>query len=304
MAVISYSMSNIRQETIMKTITGIYSAPRGHWVGDGFPVRSLFTYDRMGAHHVTPFLMLDYAGPREFAPTTHPRGVGAHPHRGFETVTIVYDGEVAHRDSTGGGGVISKGDVQWMTAGDGIIHEEYHSPAFTERGGRFEVVQLWVNLRAADKSAPAAYQSIRAADIPSHDLADDAGSLNVIAGDYAGNTGPARTFSPINVWDLRLRSGGATTLDVPDGHTTMVVVLSGTVQINGAKVARDAELVIFEREGNEIALEANNEAKLLVLTGEPIDEPVVGHGPFVMNSAEEIEDSIRGFRAGRFGKAS
>lgn len=288
----------------MKTITGIYSAPLGHWVGDGFPVRSLFNYDRMGAHHITPFLMLDYAGPREFAPTKKARGVGAHPHRGFETVTIVYDGEVAHRDSTGGGGVIGKGDVQWMTAGDGIIHEEFHSPEFTERGGRFEMVQLWVNLRAADKTAPAAYQSIRAADIPRHDLADNAGSLNVIAGDYAGHTGPASTFTPINVWDLRLRRGGATTLDVPEGHTALLVVLDGTVQINGAKVARDAQLVMFSRQGTELVLEANNDAKLLVLTGEPIDEPVVGHGPFVMNSTEEIEDSIRGFQAGHFGQAS
>lgn len=304
MAGINYWMPTIRQETIMKNITGLYSAPRGHWVGDGFPVRSLFTYDRMGAHHVTPFLMLDYAGPRDFAPAKNTRGVGAHPHRGFETVTIVYDGEVAHRDSTGSGGVIGKGDVQWMTAGDGIIHEEFHSPEFTERGGRFEMVQLWVNLRAADKAAPAAYQSIRAADIPSHDLADNAGSLSVIAGEYAGHAGPARTFSPINAWDLRLNRGGTTTLDVPAGHTTMLVVLSGTVQINGTKVAREAELVIFEREGTDITLEANNDAKLLVLTGEPINEPVVGHGPFVMNTEDEIRDSIAGFQNGTFGKAS
>jgi redox-sensitive bicupin YhaK (pirin superfamily) len=285
----------------MKTITGIYSAPHGHWVGNGFPVRSLFTYDRMGAHHVTPFLMLDYAGPKDFTPATKPRGVGAHPHRGFETVTIVYDGEVAHRDSSGGGGVIGKGDVQWMTAGNGI---EFHSPAFTESGGRLEMVQLWVNLRAADKSADPAYQTIKAADIARVDLADEAGELNVIAGSYDGQDGPARTFSPINVWDLRLNRNGATTLAVPAGHTTMVVVLSGTVQVDGSKVVRDAELVMFERAGTEIALEANNDAKLLVLTGEPIDEPVVGHGPFVMNTAEEIRESIAAFQAGAFEKAS
>ncbi len=285
----------------MKTITGIYSAPHGHWVGNGFPVRSLFTYDRMGAHHVTPFLMLDYAGPKDFTPATKPRGVGAHPHRGFETVTIVYDGEVAHRDSSGGGGVIGKGDVQWMTAGNGI---EFHSPAFTESGGRLEMVQLWVNLRAADKSADPAYQTIKAADIARVDLADEAGELNVIAGSYDGQDGPARTFSPINVWDLRLNRNGATTLAVPAGHTTMVVVLRGTVQVDGSKVVRDAELVMFERAGTEIALEANNDAKLLVLTGEPIDEPVVGHGPFVMNTAEEIRESIAAFQAGAFEKAS
>lgn len=288
----------------MKNITGVYSAPRGHWVGDGFPVRSLFTYDRMGAHHVTPFLMLDYAGPRDFTPAAKPRGVGAHPHRGFETVTIVYDGEVEHRDSSGAGGVIGKGDVQWMTAGDGIVHEEFHSPDYTHTGGRFEMVQLWVNLAAADKVVEPSYQSILATDIPSVKLADNAGCVKVIAGDYLGHKGPARTFSPINVWDLRLNRDGAANLEVPDGHTAMVVVLSGTVQINDAKVARDAELVIFEREGTEITLEVNNDAKLLVLTGEPIDEPVVGHGPFVMNTEDEIHDSIAGFRNGTLGKAS
>lgn len=285
----------------MKEITGIYSAPRAHWVGNGFPVRSLFTYDRLGAHHVTPFLMLDYAGPRDFTPAVKPRGVGAHPHRGFETVTIVYDGEVEHRDSTGNGGIIGSGDVQWMTAGNGIVHEEFHSPAFTERGGRFEVVQLWVNLAAANKSAPPAYQSLKAAEIPRLELAEGAGHLAVIAGEFTGTSGPARTFSPINVWDLRLNRGGFTTLSVPEGHTTLIVVLSGTVQLNGTKIARDAELALFAREGSEIAVEANNDAKLLVLTGEPIDEPVVGYGPFVMNTSEEIEDSMRRFQAGEFG---
>ncbi|WP_110657640.1 pirin family protein [Salinicola halimionae] len=288
----------------MKNITGIYSAPRAHWVGNGFPVRSLFTYDRMGAHHVTPFLMLDYAGPKDFTPAIKPRGVGAHPHRGFETVTIVYEGEVEHKDSTGNGGIISPGDVQWMTAGNGIVHEEFHSPAFTERGGRFEVVQLWVNLAAANKSAPPGYQSLKASEIPRVALADDAGHLAVIAGEYAGANGPAQTFSPINVWDLRLNQGGSTTLSVPEGHTTMIVVLNGTVQLNGTKVARDAELALFERAGREIVIEANDEAnnaaKLLVLTGEPINEPVVGYGPFVMNSSEEIEESMRQFQAGQF----
>lgn len=288
----------------MKTITGVYSAPSGHWVGDGFPVRSLFTYDRMGAQHVSPFLMLDYAGPRDFAPAARPRGVGEHPHRGFETVTIVYDGEVAHRDSSGGGGVIGKGDVQWMTAGAGILHEEFHSPAFTQSGGRFEMVQLWVNLRAADKSADPGYQAIKAADIPRVELPDDAGQLGVIAGNHAGRDGPATTFSPINVWDLRLHRDKAVTLAVPEGHTTLVVVLNGTVMVNESKVVRDAELVCFERAGSEIRLQANNDAKLLVLSGEPIDEPVVGHGPFVMNTADEIRAAMTDFQSGRFGKAS
>src|SRR5699024_1554912 len=213
----SMHLYSIMKESAMKTITSVYSAPNGHWVGDGFPVRSLFTYDRMGAEHVTPFLMLDYAGPRDFEPATRPRGVGQHPHRGFETVTIVYDGEVAHKDSSGGGGTIGKGDVQWMTAGAGIIHEEFHSEAFTQDGGRFEVVQLWVNLPAADKSAAPAYQTIRAADIAQVALPGDAGEINVIAGAYDGAQGPARTFTPINVWDVRLRRDGAASIEVPEG---------------------------------------------------------------------------------------
>ncbi len=288
----------------MKTISATYSPPHAHWVGDGFPVRSLFSYDRMGPEHISPFLMLDYAGPRDFAPTGKPRGVGQHPHRGFETVTIVYDGEVAHRDSSGGGGVIGKGDVQWMTAGKGIIHEEFHSPEFSQKGGRLEMVQLWVNLRAADKLVEPRYQSIKAADIARVELADNAGEVNVIAGSYQAHKGPAQTFSPINVWDVRLHRDKSVTLNVPEGHTTMLVVLNGTVQVNESKTVRDAELVCFERSGSDIRLEANTDTKLLLLTGEPIDEPVVGHGPFVMNSAEEIRDSIAGFQSGRFGKVS
>lgn len=288
----------------MKNITATYSAPRGHWVGNGFPVRSLFTYDRMGPHHVTPFLMLDYAGPYDFTPASEPRGVGAHPHRGFETVTIVYDGEVEHRDSAGGGGVIRKGDVQWMTAGNGIVHEEFHSPDYSRSGGPFEMVQLWVNLRAADKPVEPSYQSIRAKDIPTVELEDHAGLVNVIAGEFSGHSGPAKTFSPINVWDLRLNPNGAATLEMPEGHTAMVVVLSGTVQVNDSRILRDADLAVFDRAGSGVRLESNGHAKVLVLTGEPINEPVVGHGPFVMNSAEEIQESIAGFRSGCWGRAS
>lgn len=283
----------------MKKLLDVYAPPPRHWVGDGFPVRSLFSYDRMGAERISPFLLLDYAGPQDFAPANTPRGVGAHPHRGFETVTIVYDGEVRHRDSGGGGGTIGKGDVQWMTAGKGIVHEEFHSESFTRSGGRFEVVQLWVNLGAGNKLAPAAYQPIRAADIPAVPLPDAAGSVQVIAGAHAGVAGPARTFSPINVWDVRLRRDGVARLEVPDGHTALLVVLSGTVQINGNHILRNAEVALFERRGTDMELEANNDAKLLVLTGEPIDEPVVGYGPFVMNTADEIRQAIDDFQNGR-----
>ncbi|WP_435105147.1 pirin family protein [Arhodomonas sp. AD133] len=285
----------------MKRIQGVYSAPRGHWVGDGFPVRSLFTYDRMGAEHITPFLLLDHAGPFDFTPATRPRGVGAHPHRGFETVTLVYEGELEHRDSTGSGGRIGEGDVQWMTAGAGIVHEEFHSRAFTERGGTLEMVQLWVNLPARDKSAPAAYQTLLDAEIPSVPTDGSAGRVRVVAGDYRGSQGPASTFTPINMWDVRLKAGGDAALAVPDGHTTLLVVLRGTVLVNGDEIVRDGSVVCFERYGDELHVAANSDAKLLLLSGEPINEPVVGHGPFVMNSLQEIHHAVTDFQRGKYG---
>ena len=285
----------------MKKILGIYSAPRGHWVGDGFPVRSLFSYDNLG-QHLSPFLMLDYAGPAQFAPASRKRGVGVHPHRGFETVTIVYQGEVDHRDSTGAGGHIGPGDVQWMTAASGILHEEFHSEAFTRNGGTLEMVQLWVNLPAKDKKADPGYQTLLDKDIPSVALADDAGRVRVIAGEFDGYRGPANTFTPIDVWDVRLNQGHSSRMQVPDGHTLALVVLKGTVQINGDAVAREAQLVQFERDGSEIVIEANSDATLLLLSGEPIDEPVVGYGPFVMNTQAEIAQAINDFNSGKFGR--
>ena len=284
----------------MRNILGVYSAPRPHWVGDGFPVRTMLSHHDQGAH-ISPFIMLDYAGPAEFEPTTRRRGVGAHPHKGFETVTIVYSGEVEHRDSTGAGGVIGPGDVQWMTAANGIVHEEFHSPAFARKGGAFEMVQLWVNLPKKDKSAPAGYQNILNADIPDVALADGAGRLRVIAGNFGPARGPARTFTPINIWDVRLTAGKSVNLDVPEGHTLQVLVLSGTVEIDGATLARSAQTVILGRTGGGVAIEANGDAKLLVLSGEPIDEPVVAHGPFVMNTEAEIHQAMSDFRAGKFG---
>ena len=202
----------------MKKILGRFGNPNMHWVGDGFPVRSLFSYNSQG-QAISPFLLLDYAGPRNFDPSTSQRGVGQHPHRGFETVTIVYDGVVAHRDSTGQGGLIGPGDVQWMTAAGGIIHEEFHSPAFSKTGGPFRMVQLWVNLPAKDKMATPGYQSIQDADIPSVDLPDGAGKVRVIAGDYDDAKGPARTFTPVNVWDMRLKSDASIELDLPTAIT-------------------------------------------------------------------------------------
>lgn len=280
----------------MKKIAGLYSAPRQHWVGDGFPVRSLFSYDSMG-RHVSPFLLLDYAGPANFEPSDTPRGVGRHPHRGFETVTIVYEGEVAHQDSTGAGGIIGPGDVQWMTAGAGIIHEEFHSPDFTRRGGPLEMVQLWVNLPARDKRAAPGYQHLAKTDIPVVELADGAGHLRVIAGEYAGHSGPARTFTPINVWDLKLRAGADLELTVPEGHTLALVVLHGLIRANGSQPVREAQMALYHREGSSFSIAAEADATVLLLAGEPIDEPIAGYGPFVMNTKDEIREAIDDFRS-------
>ena len=285
----------------MKKILGIHRSPHAHWVGDGFPVRSLFTYDDL-ARQISPFLLLDYAGPHDFTPTRDRRGVGQHPHRGFETVTIVYQGELEHRDSTGAGGLIGPGDVQWMTAANGIIHEEFHSPAFARTGGTLEMVQLWVNLPARDKRAAAGYQTLLATDIPVVALDDQRGSLRVIAGEFQGHQGPARTFTAMDVWDLRLNAQATLQLPVAAGRNAALVVLRGTVRVNGEREAGPASLVLLERGGEDVVLEALEGASVLLLSGEPIDEPIVGYGPFVMNNQAEIAESFDDFHAGRFGQ--
>ena len=286
----------------MKKVLEVAGAPGRHWVGNGFPVHGMFAYSGPGVAERSPFLLLDYAAPTQFEPTRERRGVGQHPHRGFETVTIVYAGEVEHRDSTGNGGIIGKGDVQWMTAAGGILHEEFHSPAYAAKGGPFEMVQLWVNLPAKDKLAQAGYQGIVDAQIPAVALPAEAGTLRVIAGDYAGHPGPARTFSPMNVWDIRMTAGKRVELPQPEGWSTLIVVLDGTVQINGEAVLRAAQLATLSTAGSGVMVEANSNAKLLLLAGEPIDEPVVGHGPFVMNSQQEIIQAIADFNSGKFGQ--
>lgn len=285
----------------MKKILGIYSNPKPHWVGDGFPVRSLFSYDSLG-QHISPFLLLDYAAPHDFAPSHQRRGVGQHPHRGFETVTIVYQGELEHRDSTGSGGLIGPGDVQWMTAAKGILHEEFHSTAFTQKGGTLEMVQLWVNLPARDKLAAPGYQTILSQDIPLIPLAEGAGSLRLIAGAFAGQQGPARTFTAMDVWDIRLNAGKPLALPLVEGRNTALIVLRGSVQLNGGQLLSEAQMALLDPAGAELLLEANSQAVVLLLSGEPIDEPVVGYGPFVMNSEAEIAQAIKDFHSGEFGQ--
>jgi len=284
-----------------KKLIAIERSSGTHWVGDGFPVRSVFGYNDLG-RELSPFLLLDYAPPTRFEPTGQKRGVGAHPHRGFETVTVVYQGELEHRDSSGGGGRIGAGDVQWMTAGGGIIHEEFHSGDFARQGGTLQMAQLWVNLRARDKEARPGYQTLLKEEIPSVALADGAGNVRVIAGEYGGHKGPASTFTPINLWDLSLRAGKSAELPLPDGHTTAVLVVAGEVTVSDEQKAAEGDLVIFHRAGNAVALKANNDSKLLVMAGEPIAEPIVGMGPFVMNSREQIVQAFSDFQSGRMGK--
>ncbi|MEB8290679.1 pirin family protein [Klebsiella michiganensis] len=285
----------------MKQITGIYTAPSQHWVGDGFPVRSMFSYQTHG-EQLSPFLLLDYAGPHHFPAGTGKRGVGEHPHRGFETVTVVYSGEVEHRDSTGRGGVIGPGDVQWMTAGAGILHEEFHSPEFTRTGGELKMIQLWVNLPAKDKMTQPGYQSITADVIPDVELPNNAGHMRVIAGRYEDIVGPAHTFSPLNVWDLQLNQSQEITLRQPAGWSTALVVLEGEVVVNGEGSAREGQLVVLSQKGEALHLSASSNAKVLLMAGEPLQEPIVGYGPFVMNTKAQIAEAVRDFNSGRFGQ--
>ena len=288
--------------TIPKRILDIRSAPGRHWVGDGLPVHNLFGYNGPGVAERSPFLMLDYGAPYDFGPTTQQLGVGQHPHRGFETVTVVYSGELAHRDNAGGGGTIGPGDVQWMTAGGGIIHEEFHSPGFARTGGTLEMAQLWVNLPAKDKMTPPGYQPITAAQIPVVELPEGAGRVRVIAGQWSTAQGPARTFSPITMLDVALAAGRTAELPQPEGWTTLVVVASGSASVNGAEPVTGPAVVTLSTAGEGVTVQAESDAKLLLLSGEPIDEPVVGYGPFVMNSQQQIVQAINDFNSGRFGQ--
>ena len=293
----------MNKDKSVKNLRSIQRNADRHWVGDGFPVRSLFSYPSLGSV-LSPFLLLDYAGPTEFPPTEARLGVGEHPHRGFETVTIVYEGEVEHRDSSGGGGSIGPGDVQWMTAASGLVHEEFHGRHFAKRGGKFEMVQLWVNLPAKDKMSPPHYQDILSSQIPVVNLPDSQGTVRVIAGEFAGAKGPAKTFTPIHVWDMRLASDQRTELAVPDGWTTALVVLKGTLHVNGSKPVGAAEVGVFDRAGESICIDSVSGVTALLLSGEPIDEPIVGSGPFVMNTPQEIRQAMADYQSGKMGHLS
>jgi hypothetical protein len=285
----------------MKNVLSIHRPGEFHWVGNGFPVHSVFSYQDLGSE-LTPFLLLDHAGPADFDPTGEERGVGWHPHRGFETVTVVYDGEVDHEDTSGGGGSIGPGDVQWMTAGAGILHKEMHGADFARRGGRFEMLQLWVNLPAKSKMATPTYQTLLDRDIPAVALPEGGGSVRVIAGEFGGAKGPADTFTPINLLDVRLRAGHRARLSLGDGHTAALYVLKGELAVNGSESAAERELVVFQRNGHEVEIEAKSDATVFVMNGRPIDEPISGYGPFVMNTQQEIRQAIVDYNSGRMGK--
>lgn len=284
----------------LRDIAGIYRAPGLHWVGDGFRVAGYFSAIPDVVRRMDPFLLLDYHPAHNYAPTERPRGVGVHPHRGFETVTLAWQGSVAHHDSAGGGGVIGPGDVQWMTAASGVLHKEYHEKGYARRGGPFQMAQLWVNLPRAHKMAAPRYQGLRAEQMGLVTLPDGAGSVRIVAGEYQGVQGPAKTFTPINVFDVRLNAQGRVELTLPRQHNAGLLVMKGDIAVNGA-AATLHDFVLFQNAGERVLIEAASEAQLLVLSGEPIAEPVVQYGPFVMNSEREIRQAFADFSSGKFG---
>ena len=289
------------QSKKQRTIEGVYRPPSLHWVGDGFRVAGYFSEIPDAVEKLSPFLMLDYHPPYDYAPATRPRGVGVHPHRGFETVTIAWQGSVAHHDSAGGGGVINPGDAQWMTAASGVLHKEYHEESFARRGGTFQMAQLWVNLPKAHKLDPPRYQAIQGDSFGVFTLPDAAGRVRVLSGEYRGVKGPAKTFSPMDVYDVELRDQGRVELDFSRRHNAALLVMKGGGSVNGTPV-REGDFVVFEHDGERVLVQAGGETQLLVLSGEPIAEPVVQYGPFVMNTEEEIMTAFRDYQSGKFGE--
>ncbi len=284
-----------------RTVESVHRSTTFHWVGNGFYVSTYFPSQGLPPEQTSPFVLMDYGPPKDFAPLARgKRGVGWHPHRGFETVTVAWEGAVAHRDNAGHAGIIGPGDVQWMTAGGGIFHEEYHEDSFSQRGGSMHMMQLWVNLPAKDKTAAPSYQPITAAEIPRVELPAGAGAVRVIAGAYGEARGPAHTFTPISMLDVTLSAGGRVPVELPRSHNALAVVAKGRVHA-GAETARTGELLLFAHDGERMELTADEDSHVLILAGEPIDEPIVQYGPFVMNSVDEIRQAITDVNAGRFG---
>lgn len=284
----------------IKQALKVYQSRSTYWVGDGFHVRNLFPSNDLD-RQMDPFLMLDYAGPTHFMPTDQPHGVGEHPHRGFETVTIVYQGQLEHRDSSGNHGKIGPGDVQWMTAASGVVHEEKHEKQFAKHGGVMEMVQLWVNLPHAFKMSTPTYQTLLRENIPVIRLPDESGYVRVIAGDYHGIKGPAKTFTPINLYDLHLKAGHRIEVMLPDGYSTGIFLLHGSIVINDKQGLKPAELALMDIDGELISIAADEDAILLVLNGKPIQEPIVRQGPFVMSSEKELKQAFIDYQSGKMG---
>lgn len=285
-----------------KRIAKIASEARPHMVGDGFKVANYIPGPENLARETSPFLVLDYNAPWEVPASGKNRGVGGHPHKGFETVTLVYEGELAHRDSSGGGGVIGAGDVQWMTAGSGIVHQEFQSDAFTKTGGVQHMAQIWVNLPAKDKSAGPKYQSLSAADIGTYQVDDKGSVARVVAGSFKSVKGSAVTFTPVEMYDIRLKKGARVSFDLPESYNTMLLVTKGAVVVNEDKEAAFGDFALFGHSGETVRLQANEDSYVLVLSGQPIHEPITSYGPFVMNTKEEILQAIDDYNAGKFGK--
>jgi len=283
-----------------RTLHSVHSGDGFHWVGDGFYVTQLLPGNGL-QQLADPFLLMDYNPVKEYPPTTTPRGVGPHPHRGFETVTLAFEGAVQHHDSTGGGGVIYPGDAQWMTAARGILHKEYHEVEWAKRGGRFHMMQLWVNLPGKDKMSEPGYQALTAESMGKVKL-EGGGTVTLYAGELDGERGPARTHTPIELWDVQLAADEVAELAVPDGHTIMVFVLDGEVATDGGTIGHE-RLGIFERRGDLLRLAAPaTGARAIVLGGQPIEEDVIFYGPFAMNTQAEIVQAIQDFNAGTFGQ--
>lgn len=285
-----------------KNIELIAAPPEVRWVGDGFRVHNFFpsTYE-LGLERMSPFILLDYNSPHYFPPTDKPKGVGVHPHRGFETVTIAYKGRVEHHDSTGAGGIIGEGEVQWMTASSGILHKEFHEKEWSKEGGIFHVVQLWVNLPKKDKMSPPQYQAITREMIRNVELEDDNGMVEIISGEYQREKGPATTFTPISLMNAKLQKGGKVRFSFPKHYTTLLLVIEGNIVVNNTDEVKEDHLALFEYKGEDIEIESLDQSTVLILSGEPIQEPIVARGPFVMNTMDEIIQAYEDFNSGKFG---